>query len=594
MVRIRRLSDYPNVLVVTGREIRHDSYRDDLKEELLDRESSKVHRGTHNFWITWFTPTTAGGEYDGGDLSTSPHKLRGVIRMGALAGDTSVDNVQGQIRTMLEEVGHHWLVPTNLQFNNGGTRQPLVNTTVWTRNINDGTPLGGLPLLGRDEGGHWSSYLQADKSPMDGQWWTDERRDGRMTAWTNRALNGPMYAPSGLTDVQLTAQYSDLDLAIIGKITRAAAYADQENQTHWIEPRFMSPLPYHAGICVCFRRGKLIQFGFDQDQHTLGVYRSGGAGGVLERQVQPARFPQVPFGIALRVVREGDEYHFQVRADEAAGAHIAPEPRDIPGGAASAPRIRGLFDEIDHVPPATSTPNLASWSTIASVTESDAPQAIGLIVDKWDHPSFVRAAFFNLEVRAGGQDTVHAFRGVPATIAASTAYDRIPSEPRLDLPAPDADIRIRGRNVLVMTTPFSVVRGNGTLEHLGDFGHTTTADRAPKVLLHAPSGDFAFGTSALLLQTAATPWAGGYLRDKVVWGTKHPLRVRDAVFSSSINDIRLSRDRVSTLRCAFILAATNDSDVTDAMVERVDILRRYWDAALPLASRGLLKSRSVL
>ena len=40
-----------------------------------------------------------------------------------------------------------------------------------------GAPLTGVPLLGRGDL-HWNSYLQAHKSPLDGQWWTEEQQEG--------------------------------------------------------------------------------------------------------------------------------------------------------------------------------------------------------------------------------------------------------------------------------------------------------------------------------------------------------------------------------------------------------------------------------
>ena len=91
MADIRTLTGIPDVLVVTGRELRHDSYRSDLRSVLYaaDATTSAVRRGTHHFWITWFVPTTVGGEYDDGDPDARPARLRGVIRMGGAPADTT-------------------------------------------------------------------------------------------------------------------------------------------------------------------------------------------------------------------------------------------------------------------------------------------------------------------------------------------------------------------------------------------------------------------------------------------------------------------------------------------------------------------------
>ncbi len=593
MADISPSSDHPNVLVVTGSEIHHDTYRDDLRTVLLDNAKSPVRRGTHHFWITYFVPTADGGEYDSGDLTTRPAEFRGVIRMGQLPSDTSAANVARHMRTMLEEVGHHWLVPSDLQFRANGPRQRLATSEEWTQYVNTGQRLPGIPLLGRDDL-HWHSYLQADKSPIDGQWWTDAQRDGLFTTWTDRSIPGTELQPDGLSQVQLTTAYCDLDLAIIGKIAPEDAYPGTDNRFEWIEPTLLAPLPYHLGVCVCFSRTNLILFGYDQDHQTLGVYRTGGLGGTQVVSVKPVRAPEPPLGLALRVVRRGDMYHFQARADESVAAHLHPEPGDVPGGAATAPRIRALFDNLAQLPAASTSPDLSDWATVAIVSSASQPEAMGLILDKWDQPSFLTGGFFNLEVQAAGRETVHSFDRVPATLPAGTSFSGLGSTPQLDLPAPNVIVRTSGRRVLLITAPFSIVRSDGTLDHQKHFGHSSTDDRAPKLLVGAPSGDFAFGTSVTVHRTLSTPWAAGYLLDKQVWGSARSLHARDMVLSATSRERQLHRGTNSTFKFAFIVAASREADVTADIVNRIDVMRRYWDVAFPAASRGYLRSTSTL
>ena len=298
MVSIKPSEDHPNILLVTGSEIDHDTYRADLRRELLDRSTSPVRRGTHHFWITYFVPTTSGGEFDDGELTTRPRRFRGVIRMGSVPGGTDAGQVAQHMRTMLEEVGHHWLVRSDMEFAGDGVRTGLASSTDWTRYVNgDLSRLDGVPLLGRTDV-HWSSYLQADKSPMDGQWWTERSQQAPLTRFANRAWQGDTIRPANLPEVQLTTQYSDLDLVIMGKLAAAEAHADSGGKVEWIDPIHIAPLDYHLGVCVCFSRTDMIIFGFDRDRRALGVYRSSSSlGGRRLASVTPAALTRTPFGV---------------------------------------------------------------------------------------------------------------------------------------------------------------------------------------------------------------------------------------------------------------------------------------------------------
>jgi hypothetical protein len=415
-----------------------------------------------------------------------------------------------------------------------------------------------------------------------------------LTAVVNRAWPGRTVRPAGLGDVQLTTQYSDLDLAIIGKIARKDAYPDLSNKIEWIEPVRIAPLEYHVGVAVAFSRTDVVVFGFDQDHRALGVYRAASSvGGRQVASVRPAALAQTPFGVALRVARRGDDYHFQAKGDASLAAHLHPEPRDVPGGAATATRIPGLFDDLDSIPAASTAPDLAHWTTVATIRSTVAPQAIGLIVDKWN--SFVTGGFFNLEIRTAGStsDTVHRFSDVPATLSRGAALSTLGDTPRLDLPSPGALVRRQGRSVLLITAPYATTR-NGSLEDVEHFGLSSTDDHSPKVLVRAPTGDFTFGTSAAVQRSLTPPWAAGSLRNKTMWGHLNSRPVTDLVISDATGEKRLDPGGTSTFTFAFIVAASKASDITDDIVDRIEIMRRYWDEALPGASRGMLDSTSTL
>lgn len=597
MASIRTRSDFSNVLLVTGKELRHDSYRDDLRELLYaaGRSESAVRRGTHHFWITWFVPTTAGGEYDDGDLRARPRKLRGVIRMGRTPADTTADSMQKQLRTLLEEVGHHWLVPNDLDLGDG-IRDRLATRNEWTAYLNDGAPLTGVPLLGRDNL-HWNSYLQADKSPLDGQWWTEEQREGPLVRWTNRARDVATLTLPSFDPVTLSTAFSDLDLSIMGLMDPKAAYADSNNELRWIDPQLVAPLPYRAGLCVCESNTSVLLFGFDQDHRALCVARVTSRGTTTLATVRPTNFPARPAGLALRVVRRGSDYHFQARADSAVAAHLAPEPLDIPGGSAVAPRIRGAFDDLTTIPTAGTPTDLAAFRTIATVRSTDTPVALGAVVDRWAGSTYVQAGVYNLEIRQPRKtDITHVFTSVPPTMAAGSSYDAAGSEPRLHLPDRRAIIRRRGRNVLLIAAPYATRNTSNSYTNIDDFALSISNDHAPKVLVEGPTGDFTAVTSVAITRSATSPWAAGYLRDRQAWGHINRVPVARLKLGADSRTKKLTVGRTTTFSFAFIITAADDDDLDPErdLVSRIDLLRRYFELALPRASRGLLKARTNL
>ena len=156
-----------NILVVLGSDIHttpDDDYRLHLRTFLYSDAArrSPVRRGTHNFWVTHAEPSLGSGEHAHEDMRVRPHRMCGMVRMGSVPGDSSAETIKDHIHTVLQEVGHHWLVPADLGMRvDAGRRVPLPSGFSITRSINDETPFAGPPLLGRDDV-HWTSYFQAD------------------------------------------------------------------------------------------------------------------------------------------------------------------------------------------------------------------------------------------------------------------------------------------------------------------------------------------------------------------------------------------------------------------------------------------------
>src|SRR4051812_41359572 len=141
MARVARVHEYPNILVVFGDDL-YDPNPDNLDRRgkltttlnqkrpgtpsragLVDfwpDGTSPVRHGTHDFWITLGPPygkDFPGPDHGDEDAAARPRPLRGRTNI-ALPTDTQGAQqwISDAVGTLMEEIGHHWLVPRDLAF----------------------------------------------------------------------------------------------------------------------------------------------------------------------------------------------------------------------------------------------------------------------------------------------------------------------------------------------------------------------------------------------------------------------------------------------------------------------------------------------
>ena len=174
------------------------------------------------------------------------------------------------------------------------------------------------------------------------------------------------------------------------------------------------------------------------------------------------------------------------------------------------------------------------------------PVAVGLIV-KTSTAVLIDAIYHNLETRqlparrpfppgprpSPKTHRVHHLVPLPAAWAHGTPYARLPANaPVLDLPIhvtePDQAQDWRGRLRLQPVYELDLDLPD-TDPSIPPYDHTGSVDRAPKVLLRAPAGDFAFGTSMSVRRTLFTHSSGGGPPGTVLWGRTRSLEAADVV-----------------------------------------------------------------
>ncbi|NJC97480.1 MAG: hypothetical protein FIB03_14280 [Anaerolineae bacterium] len=586
-----------NILLVYGNDVYTSDYRIRTRDFLYGARSSPVQVGTHDFWITYAIPSLGGAEWNYEDLSARPRKMRGIIRMGSVPDDTTPSTLQRHLNVILQEVAHHWLVPYDLEVSIDGTEVGLANGLQMTQQINDETPFTEPALLGRANS-HWTAYFQSDASPMDGMYYVDAGSEDGFNRWQQSSFVGPTLTPSGLPSLSLVGSYNDLDLLVMGVKTAAEAYPATGSRFRWLEPKLSTPYPAHIGVFVAFSRNDFFYFGFYTDHRLLGVERTGDpiGGELTTLNLGPDYHPlgNDYNGIALRVVRRGNQYYFQARHDNPQIGCVAAVlnyffPRLFP-------RSLRLFEDIDSLPLPNSTASFNRFRTVAIYESSDRPQAVGLIVKKWRQPHLAEGAFYNFELLSGKSHTILQTDDVPEALPPGTPYSSLPlGELRLDNPTGDAIVRSKGGRLHILT-PFSTVNPEGNLEHFSDnhFDHDANLDNAPKALTKAPNGDFAFATSCKVYRTIFTPWAAGYATGKTMWGNVKTARALDIIVPPRIITEKQPPPPDNTYKIAYIIVAERRSDITEAMIQRVDIIRRYWDSAFEAATVERRHSNSML
>ena len=594
MAQIKQFADLPNILIVGSRDIYYTQgdYREKVRDLLYaqDEHSSPVRKGTHDFWITYPIPALPGHSpnHSWEDTGIGPRPQRGIVEMAAVP-PTDYTSIHDELSTLLQEVGHHWLVPSDMEIPwRDGLATPFSSRALTSRLNSNTRPFDRPVLLGRGNI-HWSAYFQSDQSPFDGQHYDRSRDTYGADVFTWRAIT---HATVDITRdsvgaIQMRAGYNDLDLMLMGVLHPEEAYArtDPPGRFTWIEPQLTSPLNYQVGVFVAFGRNDLYTFGFYQSHDTIAVERSNGSD---HRQLNldfTLTIPPVPSrALVLRVVRRGQTYYFQARYD---GDYADP----------AHDRVRHLAEELNYLPDPDPNAGWEHFRTVGKFDIAGEPQAIGLIVRKWDHPYLAEGVFFNLELQDARGDHVWRFSEVPSPMADDAAYTSLVRDQAfLHRPGHMALARTAGQR-LYLGAPYSSVAALGATPdgfiHHPNFETDSNRDRAPKIVVRPAAGDFSFGTSASVARTILTPWAGGSATGTTQVGQLRSARARDVRIPDSLRP-KQDPPPDNTYRMAFILVAEDPDKVDRAFVQQLDVLRRYWDVAFAAATRGRRQSDSRL
>lgn len=597
MATLRQLPGTPDVLIVGSKStyLSEGDYREKLRNILYRQTSdtSPVFEGSHDFWIAYPVPALPGHtpNHAWEDGEAAPRRLRGIVEMGDVplrdgrdvSGAGFRQALCDEIHTLLQEVGHHWLVPDGLQLAQASGHVRVAEVHDLVSSLNDGSWPDEPPLLGRGNG-HWSVFVETQGSPFDGQSYKASGPDRGHMLWDFvRAPHGsvdPTFAES-VGAVRLQSGYSDLDLMVMGILDEAEVYPNDDGRFHWLQPRWTRPLPYQIGLFVAFEGGQYDFFGYYERPDVMAVASTDGS--LTSLSLPVGAYPIDRHGMVLRVVRKGTDTFFQARPDRAYD-HPATDT------------VHGFFDDIDDPQAPDPTASWDRFKTVAVRSNSAPVVGIGLIVRKWDHPFLAEGRFFNLEM-ADQVEGRHGWRltDVPAVRRGDLDYMTLTENSLVyHRPSGGPVARTSGHR-LYLNAPFSVLHeaADDGFRHYPHFDLQGADDRAPRLVVRPPAGDFAFGSSVRVARAIMTPWAGGAIADKQMFGVAHSFPAGKVVVPAATRN-KQPAPRGDRYKMAFIVVAQDAGKVPDTVVEQLDILRHYWDAAFAHATRDRRTSYSEL
>ena len=584
-------TDFRNILLVWGERAATRAGLNRLALlDYLNRnpEGCPVGNHTHDFWIA-NTPSSSDSDYDGPGVNfDDPRPFRGIIQMGNSLIGMNRNRVSSYLWVWLQELAHYWLVPGGLR----AAGQTFTESITFFRALYDGTEFPWSAMLARN-GGHWSSYLN-DMSPMDGVLWREEEAisvEGTQPVRRYVAETAPVGVnvtyPGEATPVP-GPRFSDLDLTIMGVIPREQAYAQRSNEFEVITPIYVTATNFHAGMMLVFAPDDIVYFGFREHFRTISIERTGGAFSTsvsLPASLDPFLFDR---RMIFRIVRRGNDYHFQVRPELGSLGCLAlilepilaslriPDPF---------PRPIDPFSDLNNLPPqANPNPNTwNTWNTPAILTEQRAPIAVGYSIKTWDDvPPSVVARFTPMQIQEGGTPRTISTIGAPV----SGSYTGSLTTTGFTFHQPVRGPRIRRLgDQIVLTASDVFLNDEGTaITGIGALNHWTGVDSAPKLLTAAPSADFVAVGAGRLDRVVLSPWAAGAMTGRTLWGYRRRFSTRD--FELPAADEPKRRNPMGAYKTAFMIVTERRDQITDEMIRNADQLRMACQTLLSGATGG--------
>jgi hypothetical protein len=389
--------------------------------------------------------------------------------------------------------------------------------------------------------------------------------------------------PSGVVfdfeseEVQTRGKFSDFELFLMGLPPMIGTPADRKLQV--VEPHWVFPLDFHAGLYTELENGQTWYHGFYKRLDHIQAKSADSSG---QGSLVPLTSPFDPYNrVALRIVQQGVEVELQVRVWKP--KRISPEEgclywitTKLGGRLFRAPAVPPDLTAADilsepHFTSSDDVPQYGSWRKVARLPSRAV--RVGLAARHTSH----RRCFARIRPRL--LCLLH--NDVTSVV---TPQDMVlENEPSFEDDSWGSTVLNDGSLVL----PYRVgPEANPVL------GHNDQEDKAPRLVVDAPVGDFVFGGEIELCQSVIVSWAGWGGTSRSYVGHRREVAFEDAKYLAhwgpEYESVRQAEPHGGAYRFLFCLvseSALEESDLTAQLVE-VDRIRRAWKPCFDAFTSG--------
>ncbi len=596
MAQIQRLSQLRDVLYLYGSDVvspqsdhpgRFRLDRAGIKQALFsDNNGVGNFRGQVDF-IICYVVNGIGGDFSGVDHSPirddpANRPLRGIIQLpDDLGVPMSNDRLRGHLSGSVgHEIGHYWLIPgrARILINNEEVDTPTSDEIA--ASLNNGYGMPQVPIMGRQDV-HWSPFIHSEGSFMDGI--------DHSFAVTN-IFTEPLYGysmstgteGSGVTfdfqneEITTKGKFNDFELFLMGIPPLIGTPAGRKFQI--IEPYWVYPLQFHAGLYVELDNGQTWYHGFykrpDQIYAKSINNIDHGSPVWLTDPFDPGN------RVVLRVVQQGTEIELQVR--------VWHPQRKPPKGCLY--RIFKIladkFVRVQSIPPDITIDNILSEPQFSST--NDVSPYVG-----WRTVAHLQGKAVRIGIAARHTSSRCFARIKPKLLC--LLHDNISKVVKRQDMTLENEVAFNdtswGSTVLnddSLILPYRV----GPNEPPPVLVHDDQEDLAPRLVMDAPVGDFVFGGEIELSQCLIVNWAGGSGKNKQYIGHRREVSFSDvnylANWGAEYESVRQAEPHGGGYQFLFCLVGENalgTSELTAQLTE-LDRVRQAWEPCFDAYTSG--------
>lgn len=530
MATIHFNPNFPHIPVLTGNELcgtdNHINRRAVKSFLFSDANGIRNYTGQIDFIICNVVDAPQ-SNFNGVDHSISPRPLRGIIQI--VTNPSNIDTVllSKILGIVAHEVGHYWLVPGNGQIRIGTNRISTPTIVEVAKSLNFGNGIPDYPIIGR-QNRHWSPYIDAEDSPMDGINHSPEDRSFEESVGFaySRGIrpSGYIFTYEPFGEIVTSYKYSKFELSLAG-VLRPPFYLTNRASVRYFRPQWVYPLDFQTGLYAELDDGQIWYFGFDQGPQMFSARR-------IDNYAQkpPVNLPE-PFNpysrVALRIVRKQGRTFLQARV-------FVRDMYNLQGCAYAILRKLGIVPTL--YPESRSLTALSPAQMFADITGGTIN--VGTNIET----SWVNLAEFHAGVRKIGLGTRSVFNTHNAFIETEASLYQVIGNTTSDVfqhsmqlvneiqfaPGLGVSALLRNGNLIY---PDMIEPANRTR-----FPHTNSIDKAPRLVMNAPKGEFAFGGDVRIKNCLATVSAGMNGADKWYVGKRGSFYVSNFDIADEGND----------------------------------------------------------